>query len=148
MTAAPVDTAGPPPGSAGRARRTALPAVTAVAAVAGAAYLRLADPAQAGHYPGCPFLAVTGWWCPGCGSARALHALTELDLPTAMARNPVVPLCVAYLVVAYAGWALRSWTGHQRRRLAPAWVLHVLWVGLSAFWVLRNVPGWTWLSPA
>ncbi|NED58662.1 DUF2752 domain-containing protein, partial [Micromonospora aurantiaca] len=23
------------------------------------------DPNEAGHYPGCPFLALTGYYCPG-----------------------------------------------------------------------------------
>ena len=125
-----------------------LPVTTAVAALAGAVYLHAVDPNEAGHYPGCPFLGLTGFYCPGCGSARALHALTEADLGTAFARNPIVPFCVAYLVAVFAAWSWRSWTGRPRTRLAPAWTLHVLWVGLTLFWVLRNLPGWTWLSPA
>lgn len=129
------------------ARRLALPAVTLVAALAGAGLVHAVDPNQPGHYPTCPFLAVTGLYCPGCGSARALHALTELDLTTALARNPIVPFCVAYLVLSWAAWTWRAWTGRPLSWLAHPRVLTALWVGLTAFWALRNVPGWTWLSP-
>lgn len=147
MTHAPT-TRPPRPETAGRARRLVLPGLTAALVAAGATYLHVVDPDQPGHYPGCPFLAVTGYYCPGCGSARALHALTDLDLGTAFARNPIVPFCVAYLAVALARWTWRSWTGRPLTWLAPTWVLHTLWVGLTLFWVLRNIPGWSWLSPA
>jgi hypothetical protein len=32
--------------------------------------------------------------------------------------------------------------------MAPAWLLYALFWAVLAFWVARNVPGWTWLSPA
>jgi hypothetical protein len=31
---------------------------------------------------------------------------------------------------------------------APAWVLYGLFWLIMAFWVARNIPGLTWLSPA
>jgi len=36
---------------------------------------------------------------------------------------------------------------HARRAL-PTWVPVAVGVGILVFGVLRNVPGWTWLSPA
>ena len=43
----------------------------------------MVDPNQPGHYPTDPFLAITGLYCPGCGTLRALHALARGDLLTA-----------------------------------------------------------------
>jgi len=123
-----------------------LPAAVAAAFSAGAAYLYAVDPSQPGHYPPCPFLGLTGYWCPGCGAARALHALLHGDLGSAVARNPAVPLVLGYVLWTYLSWCRRRMTGGVRV-LAPAWALHVAWVSIIAFWVLRNVPGWTWLSP-
>ena len=122
------------------------PALIAAGASVGAAYLYAVDPNVPGHYPPCPFYFVTGLWCPGCGSGRALHALLHLDLGTALARNPFAVLAVVYVAWSFYRWAFRRVTGTPLR-LAPGWVITVVWVSILAFWVLRNVPGMTWLSP-
>ena len=128
------------------ARGLVQPAVIAAGCAAGAAYLYAVDPNVAGHYPPCPFLAVTGLWCPGCGSARALHALLHLDVGTALARNPFAVLAAIYIGWSFYRWTYRRVTGTPLR-LAPGWVITVVWVSIVAFWILRNVPGMTWLSP-
>ncbi|MGI8718529.1 MAG: DUF2752 domain-containing protein [Lapillicoccus sp.] len=134
------------PPAGGGVRGLVLPAAVVAAASAGAAYLYAVDPHEPGHYPPCPFLALTGYWCPGCGSARALHALLRGDLGTALVHNPATPLVLGYLLWTFVSWTRWRVTG-RARQLAPAWRLHVAWVAIIAFWVLRNVPGWTWLSP-
>jgi hypothetical protein len=125
-----------------------LPLAVGAAGVAATAYLAAVDPNQPGHYPTCPFLAVTGWYCPGCGSLRALHDLAHLDLAGALARNPFAVLVVPYLLMSWVLWVERTVTGRVPRRVAPGWSIWVLLAGIVAFWVLRNVPGWTALSPA
>jgi hypothetical protein len=116
--------------------------------VVGAGYVGAVDPNLAGHYPTCPFLAITGWYCPGCGALRAVHALAHGDLVTAMARNPLAVVAAGYFVVTWVLWFDRTLTGRPRRWLAPPWVLYGVLGAILTFWVLRNVPGWTWLSPA
>lgn len=132
----------------GRRRSLLLPLGVAAAGLVGAGYVTAVDPNAAGHYPSCPFLAVTGWYCPGCGALRAVHALGHGDVMTALARNPFTVVAVGYLVVAWILWLRREATGRARRLLAPAWVLYGVLGAILMFWVLRNVPGWTWLSPA
>ena len=44
-------------------------------------------------------------------------------------------------------WARRTITGRVRTTMAPAWVLYGILGVILAYWVARNVPGWTWLSP-
>ena len=92
------------------------------------------DPNAPGHYPPCPFLAVTGLWCPGCGSLRALHALLHLDVGTALARNPFAVLASIYIAWTFYRWAYRRVTGTPLR-LAPGWVITVVWVSIVAFWI-------------
>lgn len=136
------------PGERGRTARLTAPVVTAAAGFSAAAYLHAVDPGVPGHYPSCPFLMVTGLWCPGCGSLRALHALTGGDLTTALARNPLTVCAVALATVGWLAWLRRAYAGRPLS-LNPA--PRLLWAALGlvmAFWVLRNVPGWTWLSPA
>jgi hypothetical protein len=128
-------------------RGLALPAGVAAFAGGGSAYLYLVDPNQpTSRYPACVFHAVTGLWCPGCGSARALHALLHLDVATALARNPFVVAAVLYLGWVFVTWSRRRVTGVPRW-MAPPWLLHGVLAAVVLFWVLRNVPGMTWLSP-
>jgi hypothetical protein len=124
------------------------PLYAAAAAVASVSLVAVVDPNQPGHYPTCPFLALTGYYCPGCGSLRAVHDLAHGDLHGALARNPLTVVAVAALVVGYAVWVRRLWRGEPRRWAAPAWLLWALFGVVVVFGVLRNVPGWTWLSPA
>ena len=135
-------------GLTGGPRAVLRPLGVAVAALAATGYVAVVDPNVAGHYPTCPFLAITGWYCPGCGALRAVHALAHGDLSTALARNPFAVVAAGYLAVAWVLWLRRTATGRPRRWLAPPWVLYSVLGAILMFWVLRNVPGWTWLSPA
>lgn len=121
--------------------------MTAAGGLAATAVVALVDPHEGGRYPTCPLLALTGLYCPFCGGLRAVHDLTHLDLVGALERNPLVVVVGPLLVLGWLLWAQRAFTG---RRLAtpPAALGTVLVVGLVLFGVLRNVPGWTWLSPA
>ena len=114
----------------------------ATAALAGVAVgvVALVDPNEPGHYPTCPFLALTGLYCPGCGSLRAVHALTNGDITTAVGLNVLTVLAVVALSVVWARWARRSWTGARRTTVAPAALLWSLSVVVVVFGVLRNVP--------
>ena len=146
--APPGPSTGPPPG--GSRWRGALPVagVTAAALAAGATLFAV-DPNEAGHYPTCPFLATTGLYCPGCGALRAVHDLLHGDLAGALARNPMAVLAVPYLVLAFVTWLLRrSGRPAPRSTSLPAWTLWLLLATVVAFGVLRNLPGWSWLSPA
>lgn len=122
-----------------RSRYATLAAVTALGA--GAFFvLRRIDPTVAGNpLPPCPLRALTGFYCPGCGSTRCLHALTQFDLPGAMAMNPLLVISLLPLAVL-----LLHGAGLLPRRLQPlaaAIASPRLWlVLLIGFGVLRNLP--------
>lgn len=128
-------------------RRLAGPVAVAVAASVGLATLALVDPHQAGHYPTCPFLWLTGLYCPGCGSLRALHDLAVVDLAGAWGMNPLLVVALPLLLVSWLAWARRSVTGAPRRLAHPAWIWATLALVL-VYWVARNVPALApWLAP-
>ncbi len=146
-TARPLEAAPTDP-APGRWRRLVSPAGVAAAALAATAYVHAVDPNQPGHYPVCPSYALAGIYCPGCGMLRATHDLTHLDLAGAMARNPLAPLFLAALVAAWALWVRSRWTGRRVTWTPPTWAPYVIGGLVVALVVARNVPGWTWLSPA
>ena len=118
--------------------------VAVSAAAAGSALLLAAvDPNQPGHYPLCPFLATTGPHCPDA-VPRAVHGPA--------ARRPggaLAALAVPVLVLALGGLAAGATDGAGAVPHQPA--TGVVWGLLGvvlAFWLLRNLPGVAWLSPA
>jgi hypothetical protein len=129
-----------------------LPAVAApLATLAGTATalttLALRNPEQPGHYPVCPFHAMTGLWCPGCGSLRALHALTHGDLATAVQRNALAVAVLPFLIGAWVAWFGRALGRPRTSRVAPPAVLWSLVTLIVAFGVARNLPATSWLAP-
>lgn len=115
------------------------------AGVAGfAGYVAVVDPNQPGHYPTCPFLALTGYYCPGCGTLRAIHALTHGHLAEAAGHNPLALAALPPLAWLWTRWA--------RGRPMPAWILRPSpAIGVAVlticFWVVRNLPFGHMLSP-
>ncbi|MCW2817730.1 MAG: hypothetical protein JWR42_517 [Marmoricola sp.] len=113
--------------------------------------LHLRDPHTSGSWGGCPWLALTGRYCPGCGGLRAVNDLTDGHVLAALSSNVVFVLSVPLLLVWWVRWAQRAWTGAPATRatsprtravlVAAAVVLTV------AFTVLRNTPAGAWLAP-
>ncbi|MBD3785171.1 MAG: DUF2752 domain-containing protein [Micrococcales bacterium] len=134
------------PGS--RWRRLVRPGVVAAGVAAATGYVWTVDPNQPGHYPVCPTYAIAGIYCPGCGMLRATHDLAHLDVAGAMARNPLALPMYLGLVVLFVLWVRVSWRGETLRWDPPRWMPAALAVSFVALTVARNVPGWTWLSPA
>ena len=112
----------------------------AVAVAAGWAALFVIDPSHTSVLPPCPFHWLTGLYCPGCGSTRALHQLAHGNLAAALGYNPLAVLMLP--VVAYLALVRKNML------IKPVyfWVL----VGVVvAFGVLSNIPAYpfTLLAP-
>ena len=126
-----------PTGAPGRSPGLARPLAVAGIAVAGLAYVGLRNPTSGGFLP-CPFHAVTGLWCPGCGMTRALHSLLHGDVAGALSSNLFLPV-----VMVAVGWAFLSWVVPSIpsiTRIVPSRVWTAL-IGLAVLYaVLRNLP--------
>jgi hypothetical protein len=115
--------------------------MAAFAAAAGLTVLRLFDPAISRIFPPCPVYALTGWYCPGCGSLRALHQLLSGNLRAAFGMNPFAVLSLPFL-----GYGVASYASFQiRGRYLPRWFMPPSWIwalcaAIVAFGVLRNFP--------
>lgn len=131
-----------------RWRRLVGPGACAAVVGAATAYVWAVDPNEPGHYPVCPTYALAGIYCPGCGMLRATHDLTHLDISGAVARNPFAPLILAALVVLFVVWARSRWRGRPMSWDPPRWMPWAIAGLFVAVTVARNIPDWTWLSPA
>jgi hypothetical protein len=113
----------------------------AILGLAGIAFLYAFDPRNPGVIPACPFLSLTGCFCPGCGTLRALHMLLRGDVASALGYNILTVLSLPFIAYSYGTGAMRAF-GLK----APHLVLvhpRLIWALLAAivaFWVLRNVP--------
>ena len=88
----------------------------------------------------CPFHAVTGLWCPGCGVTRMCLALLRLDVAAAWQANAVllVLLPLLGLLLAYRGVVyVRRGSGPTARWETLVW--SALAVVLLLWGIVRNV---------
>lgn len=95
------------------------------------------SPEQPGHYPTCPFRALTGFACPGCGSLRALHDLAHGHFIIALMHNAMLVTALPFAVVTW----LRIVTGRAAPAASPHWSGWAAIAVLVAWTVVRNLPG-------
>jgi len=141
-------TSAPGPAPASRLARIRDPLLFAAGVGAAAGVLHILDPNQSGHYPGCPMLALTGLYCPFCGGLRSVADLTHGDVTGAFQRHPLVPLMLAAGLVLWVRWLVTAVRGRPAKPQLGSRGNRIVLVLAITFTILRNIPGWTWLSPA
>lgn len=111
------------------------------AGAAGAVLLLFVDPNQPGNLlPKCPFKALTGLDCPGCGITRMVHALLHGDVVAAWHFNAVLlVLGVPLMAWLFTRWTVSRWKGE--RRPVPASVGFAALAVMLVWGVGRNIAG-------
>ena len=115
--------------------------------------LHFRDPHSSGSWGYCPFHALTGLYCPGCGGLRAVNDLTHGDLAAAASSNLLFVALIPLIVVVWLRWTGRAWSGAPapapRDRFGVrvgAWIVAFA-VVLVVFAVVRILPLGSWLAP-
>lgn len=122
-------------------RKKLLPAAMFATAAAALAALYFSDPAKSGLFPPCPLRYLTGWYCPGCGSLRAIHQLLHGNLGVAWALNPLTVLLLPFVVYGLTSHALFEIRGQYLPRLfLPAFWIRALCAVIIVFGIARNLP--------
>jgi hypothetical protein len=90
----------------------------------------------------CPFRALTGLLCPGCGMTRAFCALGHGELGRAIRFNALSPLLYLSFIIAWVGAAATLLNLHRLsamvNRLRPGATAGVLILALTlVWWVVR-----------
>jgi hypothetical protein len=123
----------------GRKRYRCLAAL--LAGVAGVILLRIFDPASSGIFPPCPLHYLTGFYCPGCGSLRAIHQLLQGNVQAAWAMNPLTLVMLPFIGYGLASEALLQFRGRGLPQPMLSGVsIRILCAVIVVFGVLRNIP--------
>jgi hypothetical protein len=111
--------------------------------------LHLRDPHRSGSFGYCPWLFLTGTYCPGCGGLRAVNDLTDGDVAAAASSNLLFVSSIPFLVMWWGRAVLDGWQGRVRAvssRRHVILALGFLAVAL-AFALVRNLGFGAWLAP-
>jgi hypothetical protein len=112
-----------------------------LASLAGLLVLRLFNPASSGLFPPCPFRALTGLNCPGCGTSRGLHQLLNGHPIVAFDLNPLMVLSLPFMAYVFVSYALVAARGRGLPKVfIPSPLIWVIFWVIISFWVLRNIP--------
>ena len=101
-------------------------------------------------YPPSLVRKFTGFYCAGCGSLRALHQLLQGNWQAALSFNPLIVVCMPYLVY----WLATYFIDIFYHIKLPTIALKNKQISAIAFIVilytiLRNIPSppFSWLAP-
>lgn len=111
--------------------------------------LHLRDPHESGSWGFCPWLVLTGTYCPGCGGLRAVNDLTRGDLRSAASSNLVFVSVIPLVLWLWVRTVSQRWRD-VREPLPRGPVAVAASVGVVlvvVFWVVRNLSFGAWLAP-
>ena len=99
------------------------------------------NPARSILFPPCPFHALTGLYCPGCGSLRAVHQLSHGNLGSAFGLNPLMIILLPFMGYAFISYATITF-GKQRLAIitAPAYLGWLMLIVIVLYGIFRNIP--------
>ena len=117
----------------------------------GAIVYFLFNPIRYSFFPECPFYALTGFYCPGCGSQRAFHALLHGRLLQAAGYNLLTMSALPFII--YSAVVLLGNTFFKKRwkqnLFYKPWFAKFVLIAVLLFGLLRNLPfaGMQWMAP-
>ena len=99
------------------------------------------DPAEQALFPRCPFLLLTGYECPGCGSQRAIHSLLHAQFRAAFRYNALMLVAIPYVLL---GIYLQFFDGDRRhpkigKIFFGRWSALTVLILISLYWIGRNL---------
>lgn len=99
------------------------------------------NPSHSSFFLPCPFHSITGLYCPGCGSQRAIHLLLHGDIAGAFRFNPLMVLTLPILIyglgITVANWVFGT---HYRFKLFYSKLFIYGYFGLAVlYWIVRNL---------
>lgn len=107
-------------------KRKFIVSLTVVVGVSGFVFLYFYNPTEITGIPRCPFLALTGYKCPGCGTLRGIHHLLHLQFAKVWQMNPLLLVSLPLVVAMSMSHRLRESAMVGRLVLATAMLYCVM----------------------
>ena len=107
------------------------------------------DPFKNALFPRCVFNSLTGYFCPGCGSQRAIHNLLHLNFAGVVQNNFLLLPAIVLIIYHYS----RTFFNRKLKLNLPnifyfkktPWIIFGV---IMLFWILRNIPCYPFLMLA
>lgn len=115
-----------------RLLRISIGLILIIMAVSGLLY-HVAGINMMSHLPSvalCPFHAVTGIPCPGCGMTRSFLSIGQLRLGEALHWNPLSILLMIVMGLCFCPDQALLWLRHK-------WITRAALIGVMTFWIIR-----------
>jgi hypothetical protein len=93
------------------------------------------------YFPKCPFLLLTGYKCPGCGSQRAIHSLLHLDVIQAFKCNAYLVISIPIIVLLLYAEFYRKKRPHLYLILQNRYFIWSFFLITIMWWITRNILG-------
>ena len=91
-------------------------------------------------FPRCPIYATTSFYCPGCGSQRALHDFLHLNIKGVLGHNILFLFGILILIYditikilnRYFHKSINNLLNHKRTPI-------IILIVIILFWIVRNI---------
>lgn len=95
------------------------------------------DPSHSPMAPKCPFWLWTGYYCPGCGSQRAIHCILNGRVLEGVRYNYLLLPSLIYVILL----TILPRRGKVYRVLTSSTACWIVLAVFLVWWVVRNVFG-------
>lgn len=99
------------------------------------------DPARHEIFPRCLFNSITGYYCPGCGSQRAIHSLLHLNFAGVVSQNFLFIPAFLLIFYHYLHPIVNRYFNLKLPNIlyfkSTPWIIFLL---IIVFWISRNLP--------
>ena len=129
-------------------KRIAIVSAAALIAAAALLYLYFTAEGEGAGIP-CMFHQLTGFYCSGCGSSRALRSALHLDFYQALRYNAVFTLALPFFAV-YFGSLAASYIRFGKDRISGKISMKIIYIFVAValvYGILRNIPAFSFLAP-
>jgi len=100
------------------------------------------NPTVSNFFPKCPFHTITGLYCPGCGSQRAIHDLMHLNIFEAINHNALMFFAFTFGIGLYL-YSKKKFYDLIYHPKSPLIIFGIIFL----FGVLRNLDKFHFLAP-
>lgn len=98
------------------------------------------SPSEYSFFPKCPLHSLTGIYCPGCGSQRAMHQIIHGNIIEGLRHNYLIALLAAVLLYQAILFVMHKlYNKSFYNILHQSLTIKIILVLILAFWLLRNL---------